>query len=301
MKRLSGRSRWRVLVTSTFVAFTHAGIGWADIHSNLQVRYHLDEGTLTTANDSSTNTGRNGTLTNQAVFIASGRIGGAVNLPGDNDYINCPAIAATNDATALTVAFWVFLDELENLTQFCTKGQDANNLFVMQASTTGFNGSDDLHVAINKGTGSTNGYVETTENVLKTGQWMHIAVVYDQSQPTPTEKIKIYINGVIAARTSGGTLPPSMHSASNPWSIGYRTDDPTPLGLKGKIDEFYLYTRALSASDIQELYFQSDGSILFNGALANPNAKLENTTADVPAGSNEITICAWVYPIGEGE
>jgi hypothetical protein len=40
---------------------------------------------------------------------------------------------------------------------------------------------------------------------------------------------------------------------------------------------------------------------LFNGALANPNAKLENTTADVPAGSNEITICAWVYPIGEGE
>jgi hypothetical protein len=60
----------------------------------------------TTATDSSTN-GRNGTLTNGAQFIPNGRIGGAVDLDGTNDFVDCPAITTTDGAQRLTIAFWV--------------------------------------------------------------------------------------------------------------------------------------------------------------------------------------------------
>jgi hypothetical protein len=43
-----------------------------------------------------------------------------------------------------------------------------------------------------------------------------------------------------------------------------------------------------------------DGSLTFNGNAAG-TSKLENVAADVLDGSNDVTICAWVYPVGQGE
>jgi hypothetical protein len=48
---------------------------------------------------------------------------------------------------------------------------------------------------------------------------------------------------------------------------------------------------------------QAEGSILFNGAnpAATATSKLENQSADILAGSNDITICVWVHAAGLGE
>jgi hypothetical protein len=42
---------------------------------------------------------------------------------------------------------------------------------------------------------------------------------------------------------------------------------------------------------------RGEGSISFNGQ----DSKLAHTSADVLNGSNDITICAWVYPVSSGE
>jgi hypothetical protein len=47
---------------------------------------------------------------------------------------------------------------------------------------------------------------------------------------------------------------------------------------------------------------RGDGSIAFNGTSSpSGTSKLVNTSADVLAGSNEMTICVWVYAAGGGE
>lgn len=128
MKRRTEGSWWRLLVMGGMVALCHGGIARAEIHSNLQVRYRLDDLSGQTATDSSTNTGRNGTLTNGAQFISSGRVGGAADLDGTNDYIDCPAITATDGAQRLTVAFWLNTDSRADSEVVLSKGGDRDIL-----------------------------------------------------------------------------------------------------------------------------------------------------------------------------
>ena len=303
MERRTGNSLQRLVTIGWLVVLYGAAMARADIHKDLQVRYRLDDAAMSsTATDSSTQTGRNGTLTNGATFAPTGgRINGAAQFAGDNDYISCPPIMATEAAQQLTVAFWVNPASLADFKIMTGKHEDANNLFSVHMGVTASGGNNDLNVAIHKD--STNGYVYTDSEVLSVGRWTHIAVVYNGSLSPDTERVKIYINGRQVQVTVGAAIPNTLHSNSNSdaWYLGWREDQEAGLAFDGKIDEFHLYTRALSASDIQELYFQTEGSILFNGNLFNGTAKLENTTADLLAGSNEITICAWLYPTGQGE
>lgn len=179
MKRRTEGTAWRRLVMGLLVALSHGEVARAEIHSNLQVRYRLDDLTGQTATDSSTNTGRNGTLTNGAQFISSGRIGGAVDLAGDDDFIDCPAITATDGAQRLTAAFWLNTDSRADSEVVLSKYLDVNNGFSIQFGASGTGDNDDLLVTI--ATSSTSGYVYTTGNVLGNGTWIHVAVVYDDS------------------------------------------------------------------------------------------------------------------------
>jgi hypothetical protein len=46
---------------------------------------------------------------------------------------------------------------------------------------------------------------------------------------------------------------------------------------------------------------RGQGSIAFNGTTTSGTSKLENATADVLRGSEDLTMCVWVYPEGQGE
>jgi hypothetical protein len=275
----------------------------ADTLSNLEVRYRLDEGSGSTATDSSTNTGRNGTV-NGGNLNTTGRVGGAVHLDGTDDYIDGPAIGNTDSAQRLTVAFWLNTDTRNDSEILVSKFAAALNQFSISLGTSGTGDENDIVVFIGT-TSLTAGSVYTTGDVLSDSRWIHVAVVYDGTLSGDTNQCKIYINGIQQTGTqigSSGDIPATLlNSSSDHWYIGWRDDQPTGLSLDGKVDEFQLYTRALSASDVMELYLQTEGSILFNAALANPNSKLENTTADVLAGSDELTICAWVNAAGFGQ
>jgi hypothetical protein len=168
MKRLSDGSRWRLLVIGWLVSFSHGGVGLAEIHSGLEVRFRLDEGTGTTANDSSTNTGRNGTLTNGAQFISGGRVGGAVDLDGSNDYVAGPTIGATDSASAVTVAFWLNTDSRAASEILVSKFLNFSNFFTLQFGASGSGDQDDIAVFIS--TSATAGSVYTTGNVLSDGR-----------------------------------------------------------------------------------------------------------------------------------
>ena len=73
-------------------------------NDGLVAHWKLDEGTGTTANDSSGN-GHDGTLTNGAQWT-TGNIGGAVSFDGTDDYVDVPYSPALNPPDAFTVSVW---------------------------------------------------------------------------------------------------------------------------------------------------------------------------------------------------
>ena len=288
------------LLLGIVISLAAPAIVRSDITSNLQLRYRMDDISSTSVPDTSGNN-RTGTLTGGATFTTAGRVGGAVNLDGaDGTHIDGPVIAATDNAEELTVAFWINVDDLYQFDLMCSKWEDVDNTFSVQVGGPDAGGDDDVVVFVYKESGLD--YVFTTGNVLSEGTWIHVAVVFDGGETGDLNRLKIYINGQLAARDEEGDMPATLHTdTSGDWLIGWRDDTPNGYAFDGKVDEFYLFTRALTAVDVVELYSRSAGSILFNGGLTNANSKLENTTADLLEGSTEVTICAWIYPQGAGE
>ncbi|PIR70372.1 MAG: hypothetical protein COU46_01865, partial [Candidatus Niyogibacteria bacterium CG10_big_fil_rev_8_21_14_0_10_42_19] len=84
--------------------------------------------------------------------------------------------------------------------------------------------------------------------VPATGRWYHVAGVYDASAQT----LDIYVNGALDNGTLSGTVPSSQSNSGLNANIGRK---PVNNSYEdGLIDEVRIYNRALSQSEITELY-----------------------------------------------
>jgi hypothetical protein len=88
---------------------------------------------------------------------------------------------------------------------------------------------------------------------LANHQWYHVAATLDGNTGT----MSIYINGVLAAQTNTplrpfGALDPSLEPSLGIGNVGTACWDYVPFN--GAIDEISLYSRALSAGEIQAIY-----------------------------------------------
>jgi hypothetical protein len=87
-------------------------------------------------------------------------------------------------------------------------------------------------------------YLESASTV-PTGMWTHIAAAYDGAA------VKIYINGQLDAMLHVGAIVPGQ--TTQPLRIGH-TNEPAQTFFKGLIDEVGIYTRALSAVEIDTIF-----------------------------------------------
>lgn len=94
-----------------------------------------------------------------------------------------------------------------------------------------------------------NGQNVTSKNSVVKGQWQHIAVTFDQK----AKKVKYYINGELDSEQNLGNsvidkvLPLRLGAHKNAGS----TD---PHAMRGDVDEFYVYNKALTAEEAKALY-----------------------------------------------
>ncbi|MBL8814158.1 MAG: hypothetical protein JNM43_28575, partial [Planctomycetaceae bacterium] len=98
------------------------------------------------------------------------------------------------------------------------------------------------------------------------GQW-HLITITQTGAGAGTAKL--YVDGVLEDVKSGNTLIPS----SAPFYVGgaFNVGDSTPVSFNGGIDDLRFYRRALSASDVAELYTSPEGP-LGSGNLISGNA-----------------------------
>ena len=204
----------------------------------------LDESSGSTASDSSGN-GWNGTLVGGSTW-AAGKINNAVSLSGTTNYASLPG-GVVAGMTACTISAWVKPTSNSNWARLFDFGTSA---------TPGANTGAYMFVAPRDGSGNlrfsitTAGYnsekLITTTTFPAAGVWSHVAVVLTGSTGT------LYLNGTAVGTNSALTLTPANLGTTTNNFLGKSNYAGDPY-LNGSIDEFQIYPRALSSTEISAL------------------------------------------------
>jgi hypothetical protein len=224
------------LATSADFTFTTLAAGAGD--PSLIAYLKLDEGTGTTTADSSGNA-NTGTLMNGAAWTA-GTSGQAVALDGVDDYVRIPHAAAL-DAYPLSVAVW-----------FKTTTTTGIRGLINKYVASSFNG---YQIFINNGSlcawymkDAANYVYDGTSCTLSTagandGQWHHAMLVVDALGG------RLFLDGV-QKNSRAWTGLAGAATTTQEIDLGSYAGSYLPA----TVDEFRIYNRALSTTEVTQLY-----------------------------------------------
>jgi len=189
--------------------------------------YGFNEGSGTVVTDVSGN-GNNGTISG-ATWTASGKYGTALSFNGTNALVTINNAASLQLTSGMTLEAWVYPTTVSN------KWRDViykgNNNYYLEGSS-----NNSRRPAL----GGTFGSPIYGTAALTANTWTHLAGTYDGAT------MSLYINGVqVTSRAQTGAIATS----TNPLQIG--GDSIYGQFFVGRIDEVRVYSRALSAAEIQ--------------------------------------------------
>jgi hypothetical protein len=200
--------------------------------------YPFDETSGTTVTDATGN-GRTATLVGGATRTA-GHGGNAVLLNGSDAYVDLPA-GILNGATSFTIATWVRVDTTTTWARvFDLGGGTGSYLFLTPRSSAGT-----ARYAITTGGAGAEQQINAPA-ALPTGTWTHVAVTHTGNLGV------LYVNGAEVARNSALTVRPSALGSTTQNRIGRSQYAGDPY-LAAAVDDFRIYSRALSASEVSQL------------------------------------------------
>jgi hypothetical protein len=218
----------------------------------------------------------------------------------DNSYINVTTTSSLNFTNGATIACWCVVDgsgyESPRLVCFgnsILSGPNAGNLEIT------FRPGSPQQFVFAYGTNLNNATMATWAASFTNGQWLHLVGV-----GTATSE-QLYVNGILVSNVTGlvssdigqATVMNIGRDVSNGGGPGY--DD-----FDGRMDEVRIYNRALSATEVQQLYdyeyaFQFEPSISllkavkpsFNYLLPGTNYQLQ-VSSDLNTWTTNSTFTA---------
>jgi hypothetical protein len=221
-----------------------AGTG---IGAGLVAYYSCDQTSGPTLTDQSGNN-NNGTLVTgtggtAGYSFGTGKVGtGALDLvAAGNGYATLPSGLLANTCD-VTVASWVFIKTSQNWQRVFDFGKDTN-VYMFLAATN--NLTKVVRFAITVGGNAAAEQRVDGQAELAVGQWSHVAIVLGASGAT------LYVNGSPVGTNANVVLRPADLGTPLYYYIG-RSQFADPY-LDGNIDDFRIYERALSASEILAL------------------------------------------------
>ena len=173
----------------------------------------------------------------------SGQIGNAIDFDGSNDYLRTSATNIGNGATELTLAMWIKPDDKDNWDGLLTnKAGDFTGIALADYISDGQTVYSPTFRVMNAGN-----VTSTTDTPV--GQWSHVVAVWKSG-----EIHRIYIDGALGANNDAGAYNGAISmDGDDYWYIG--TDRLIAnRWYDGLIDDVGIWTRALSDTEILQLY-----------------------------------------------
>jgi len=198
--------------------------------------YYQMEGNV---QDSSGNN-RNGTAFNDPTYAAAPTgFGQAIQFDGFADYVELPIGSVIASAQSLTISTRVLFAGTGNTWQRIFDFGTGANVYMFLSPNNGATNSPRFAITTSAGAGES---AVTAPQGLTEG-WHHIAVVIDAASMTVT----LYVDGEAADSTATTTLPADLGATTQNWlARSQYTADPY---FAGSLDEFQIYTRALSVGE----------------------------------------------------
>ena len=216
--------------------------------TGVQSHYKFDEGSGSTASDSSGN-GNDGTINGAA--WTNGKSGKGLGFDGVNDSVDFNTnLGITGE---LTVGAWVYPTAApDGVGRIIASTYDwDSNSALLRGWTLGINyGSDDkiqfvvLDSSGNSAFANSNNFF--AENLNK---WTHVTGVFK-----PSQYIRLYVNGSMVAENTVNIPGSIAYATGTNLRIGMRADNSSQSMWKGSIDEVKIYNYSLSGQEIQDLY-----------------------------------------------
>ena len=179
----------------------------------------------------------NGNLINIATstFYTLGKIGQGLNFDGNNDYVSTGNI--TLGTNSVTVSAWIYSSNFQHNGMIVTKSPVNGDWALFVENGAASEGSPGIKL---RGANSSGIYASFPTN----NKWHHVVGTIAGTTGT------IYVDGV---QVSTGTVT-AISNTTDIISIGRYAESGGGYYFSGKIDDVRVYNRAISATEVQQLY-----------------------------------------------
>jgi hypothetical protein len=180
--------------------------------------------------------GNNGSIVNMSNSSSpvAGASGQALNFDSINDHILVPNSTSLNITGPITMSAWIKPNSF---------GQNNFGRIVHKDGVNGYIFSLNNSSITNGLLFYSGGVNASTSNVITLNRWQHVASVFNGSTVT------LYVNGIAVSTQA----QPALTASTASLGIGIRPAD-SLRGFDGIIDEVRIYNRALSDSEMKQLY-----------------------------------------------
>ena len=158
----------------------------------------------------------------------------------DDDFTSGDLSSLVDNKSKLSISFWVNLPDASEINRITGKYGGSLTKWLGVTCT-----SNKVSFVVSN-IGSSLAYAETSA-VLTDNTWHHVACIFDGTQATATDRIKIYIDNTDETFAFNGTLPTSTYDftlePTNPtWYVGQSGFQLGVNELRGKLNEYSIYS-----------------------------------------------------------
>ncbi len=178
------------------------------------------------------------------------------NLPYENyslsfdsgiDYVECGNISGLNGGlTEATWSGWFNRSSSGGFYIMGTYGVGQIQFFVFQ-------GNNYVTAYAGNSIGAQRTMAKANVTAWTTNQWYHLTFVYNESESSDANKMKIYIDGVLQANVVAGAALTNLNSSTANFDIG-RLTGIASTQFVGKISNVAIWNNGLSSTEVQNLY-----------------------------------------------
>jgi parallel beta-helix repeat protein len=270
-----------------------------NLEAGLVAHWRLDETEGTIAHD---HAGKyDGTLHGGPQWT-SGRVGGALQFDGLDDYVALPIGMVVSSLADCTLATWVSFSPGTGRDRRIFDFGRNTKVYMCLAASTEANGPVGFVITV---LGNLNWREDQTVTayILRSG-WHHLAVTMDARNKTHS----LYLDGHIIARNPAAQFSPrDLGTTTSNW-LG-RSQYPGEHYFKGSLDDFRIYNRVLSEAEVAHLAETTlaDPKLLDWRALKDAASALQGALYGTASGTDDaipvgaailLSDAGWSKPVG---